>query len=645
MEDIDIENRYQMLFENMINGFAFFEMLLDKNKKPTNCICLEINSAFERITGIKAEMIVGVEMNRILDAAGIDHEAFIEKFTSVALHGEHLELEHHYEKDNRYFSIHAFSLEKNRFAAIIMDVTDRVIIRKQMEKRDWQLKTILNHSNEVFYIHDTQGNMDFVSDLSTNIYGHSLEILRDRWEKIATDNPMNFVGREKTKLALETGVKQDPYLLEIKDSNGELKYVEINESPMFNSSGEVIGISGAIRNQTDSVIAERERKLLQNQLLQSQKMEAVGRLAGGVAHDFNNLMTVVTGYCDILRTKVKGRDDILEDIEEISNAGTRASQLTRQLLAFSRKQVLDLEVFNIADEVSNTRNMLRRLIGEDVKLNVICKGEDLIVRADRGQIQQILINLAVNSRDAMPDGGEITIEISSIFIDEAFQRTHSCTVCGTFVLITFSDTGVGMSEEIKSKVFEPFFTTKELGKGTGLGLSTVYGIVKQLQGGIDVYSKPEHGTVFKIYLPFVQGEEELIQESVHNLPECGNITVLLAEDDHEVSEVVKAMLESSGLRVLEASGGKMAIELYKANSSEIDLLLTDVVMPGMGGVELAEEVRKFNSSAKVLFMSGYTDNAIQYKDVIRDGFALIRKPFDINALKTRICGLMRDKSV
>jgi signal transduction histidine kinase len=451
---------------------------------------------------------------------------------------------------------------------------------------------------------------------------------------------MNKLGRELTERALKTGERQEPYLLEIKHADGDTRIIEINESPVKNEQGVVTGIAGAVRDITRAYNAEKEKEHLQSQLLQSQKMEAIGRLAGGIAHDFNNLMTVVSGYCDIIRGKLQDNPDALADVDEIARAGQRATQLTRQLLAFSRKQVLELETFNLKDVVEGTENMLKRLIGEDIELRYSSPACSPFICADRGQIQQILVNLAVNARDAMPAGGKLTIETRCVDLDYDFANSHLESVPGSYVLLAVSDTGTGMSEEVMSKIFEPFFTTKEKGKGTGLGLSTVYGIVRQIGGTVKAYSEPGIGTSFKIYLPRADSNESGDILPVFNPEqERGDETILLTEDDKEVRGVIYAILQTSGYNILEASNGQNALDICRNN--EIDLLLTDIVMPGMGGIEPAERLREKTPSLRVLFMSGYTDDAIQNSRTLLPGTWFIEKPFTmaslLNKIRTVLC--------
>jgi len=629
------ENRYRQLFQNMINGFALHEIVLDDSGKPIDYIFLEINPSFEKYTGIRASEAIGKRVTVVVPGSGNDPADWIGIYGRVALTGEDMVFEQHSEALGKWFLIHAFSPQKGQFATIFQDVTDRHAAMDSLRQREWQLRTIIDHSNEAFYIHDTEGNMEFISKFSREVYGHNLEKLQTRWDTIVTDNPMNRRGRELTERALKTGERQAPYLLEIKHSDGSSRIIEINESPVKDQQGVVTGIVGAVRDVTREYLAEKEKEHLQIQLLQSQKMEAIGRLAGGIAHDFNNLMTVVSGYCDLVRGKIQDNPDALGDIDEITRAGQRATELTRQLLAFSRKQVLELETFNLKDIVQGTENMLKRVIGEDVELQYNSPVCSPFIRADRGQIQQILVNLAINARDAMPAGGKLTIETRCVELDDDYAKSNVETVPGSYVLLAVSDTGTGMSEEVMSKIFEPFFTTKEKGKGTGLGLSTVYGIVRQIGGAVKVYSESGIGTSFKIYFPRADSSESGDTLPVFNpTQESGDETILLTEDDKEVRGVIYAILQTSGYNILEASNGQNALDI--CSNTEIDLLLTDIIMPGMGGIELAERLRKKNPSLRVLFMSGYTDEAIQNSGTLLPGTWFIEKPFTVTSLLNKI---------
>jgi nitrogen-specific signal transduction histidine kinase/CheY-like chemotaxis protein len=380
------------------------------------------------------------------------------------------------------------------------------------------------------------------------------------------------------------------------------------------------------------------RRQLEEQLRQSQKMEAVGRLAGGIAHDFNNVLTAILGYSQMLLTDLSEGDPRREDVREIEQAANRAATLTRQLLAFSRRQVLQPQVLDLNALVENLDKFLRRLIGEDIDLRVHASPDLWLVSADSGQVEQVIMNLAVNSRDAMPTGGKLTIETGNVVLDAAYAQRHIAVTPGEYVMLAVSDTGTGMDEETQARIFEPFFTTKASGKGTGLGLSTVYGIVKQSGGNIWVYSEVGRGTTIKIYLP---------RESVSVLPPRqvrpettdlqGTETILLVEDEDPVRALAAKILRGLGYQVMEAKLGREAITIADAHDAGIDLLLTDVVMPGYSGADLARKLAESRPALKVLFMSGYTDEAIIHHGVLDANIAYLQKPFtpDVLAAKVR----------
>ncbi|MGH7544696.1 MAG: response regulator [Gemmatimonadota bacterium] len=380
-----------------------------------------------------------------------------------------------------------------------------------------------------------------------------------------------------------------------------------------------------------------ESRRLEEQLRQAQKMEAVGRLAAGVAHDFNNLLTVITGYCDLLFGSLEPGDPKRADVEEIRKAADGAATVTRQLLSFSRRQVLQPKVVDVNEVLASTETLLRRLIGEDVEL-VTSLGRELgTVKVDRGQLEQIIMNLAVNARDAMPEGGKLTIETANAEIDEAYARTHAIEQPGRYVMLAFSDTGVGMDAATRAHIFEPFFTTKDPGKGTGLGLATVYGIVQQSGGFIWVYSEPGHGTTFKIYLPRVGTSAETSEETpVEAGTLQGGETILLVEDAPAVRSVTRQALKRYGYTVLEAESAKAALRLATGHEGPLHLLLTDVVMPSMSGRELSEQVARLRPDARVLYMSGYTDDAVVRHGVLEAGVAFLQKPFTPEALARKV---------
>ncbi|HEV3115441.1 MAG TPA: response regulator [Gemmataceae bacterium] len=391
------------------------------------------------------------------------------------------------------------------------------------------------------------------------------------------------------------------------------------------------------RDVTERKRMERALRESKEQFLQAQKMEAVGRLAGGVAHDFNNLLTVITGFCDILLRTHALQDPSRVLVEEIQKAGERAALLTRQLLAFGRKQMLLPQVLSFNVVVADMDRMLRRIIGEDVELTTVLGPGLGSVLADKGQIGQVILNLVVNARDAMPRGGKLTIETADVFFDQAYVATHPDVRVGPHVMLAVADTGVGMSEEVRAHVFEPFFTTKEVGKGSGLGLATVFGIVKQSGGHIAVYSEPGHGTTFKIYFPMV-GEKtrEIVAEVPVNDVPLGQETILLVEDADPVRALAREVLQKCGYTIMEARHGRDALRLAEHFAGTIDLLLTDVVMPQMGGPELANTLRAQRPSTRVMYMSGYTDDAIFRHGLLEGETAFIQKPFAMEALARKV---------
>ncbi len=390
---------------------------------------------------------------------------------------------------------------------------------------------------------------------------------------------------------------------------------------------------GFFTDITERKRAEEEREALQDQLRQSQKMEAIGRLAGGIAHDFNNLLTVIKGYSQLSLMELKEGDPLRPNIEEIQKAAERAAGLTRQLLAFSRRQILEMTVLNLNTILRDLDKMLHRIIGEDIELVTLLADDLGTVKADAGQIEQVVMNLAVNARDAMQKGGKLTIETGNVELDSAYAGKHVAVKPGPYVMLSVSDTGVGMTPEVRNRVFEPFFTTKEKGKGTGLGLSTVYGIVKQSGGNIWVYSEFGKGTAFKIYLPRVdeppeEAGEKVVQKEIAGRGE----TILVVEDEEKVRQLTVQILTKNGYTVLEASHGDEASHICEQHKGPIHLMVMDVVMPGMTGRELAKSLEPHHPEMKVLYMSGYTDNAIVHHGILEKGLSFLQKPFTLEGL-------------
>jgi signal transduction histidine kinase len=421
------------------------------------------------------------------------------------------------------------------------------------------------------------------------------------------------------------------------------KYNELLEREVEKRTQELVQANQELKNE----IIERQR--LEEQLRQSQKMEAVGRLAGGIAHDFNNLLTVINGYSDLLlQRRTSAHDDCRYELEQIKRAGERAASLTRQLLAFSRQQILQPRILDLNVVVSDIDKMLRRIIGEDIELVIRSQPGLGLVKADLGQMEQVIMNLAINSRDAMPQGGQLAIETANAYLDETYGRQHVDVIPGDYVLLAVSDTGIGMDAETVSHLFEPFFTTKEVGKGTGLGLATVYGIIAQSGGHLWVHSQPEQGTIFKIYLPQInEATIEVLQPSTTEAWLLQGVeTILLVEDEASVRDFARGILEANGYTVLPACYGDEALTISQQHPEPIHLLLTDVIIPGgMSGCELAHRLILLRPELKVLYISGYTSDAIIRHGVLDSDTAFLQKPFTPHVLTRKVRKVLDKASV
>jgi PAS domain S-box-containing protein len=413
------------------------------------------------------------------------------------------------------------------------------------------------------------------------------------------------------------------------DMYGNPVYIETHSYPLKDPAGNVVSAIETLKDIT-------EKRNLEAQLLQAQKMEAVGLLAGGVAHDFNNILTAIIGYGNLVQLKMKKNDPMRAHIEQILAASERAAGLTQSLLAFSRKQIINPKPLRLGDIIARLEKLLSRVIGEDIEMKIAVAPGETAVMADAGQIEQILMNLCTNARDAMQEGGTLMIETERVEFDEDYVRKHAFAKPGAYMLLSVSDTGQGMDERTRSKIFEPFFTTKELGRGTGLGLAIVYGVVKQHNGYINVYSEPGKGTTFRLYFPAVETAAETLSAPVHHTIIEGTETVLLAEDEPAVRNLAKTILEEYGYKIILAEDGEDALTKFKASPGAIDLLVLDVMMPKKNGKEVYEEIRGIRPDIKALFMSGYTANVIHKKGILNPDKELIIKPFSPHAFLQKV---------
>ena len=503
--------------------------------------------------------------------------------------------------------------------------------RRLTEERLQQLNRAVEQSPVSVVITDSRGDIEYVNPKFTEVTGYTLAEVRGKNPRILKSGEMPAEHYRELWTSITAGKKWSGEFRN-RRKDGTLFWEQASISALRDPSG---AITHFLAVKEDVTV----RKALEAQLAQAQKMESIGRLAGGVAHDFNNLLTVINGYCDLMQRRLNPADPLLGPLGHIRKAGDRAAELTRQLLAFSRKQIIQPKPMNLNDLITEAQDMLQRLVGEDVELAIRPAPGLGQAMVDRGQFHQVLMNLAVNARDAMPKGGMLTIATENVELHEDHPAAHPEAAPGPYVRLVVSDPGTGMDTEILGHLFEPFFTTKREGVGTGLGLSTVYGIVRQSGGWIQVDSEPGHGSQFQIYVPRIEAPVAADQAPVPAAEALrGPETILVVEDQEEVRKLAVECLESYGYQVLEARSSSDALLLASHHEGPIHLLLTDVVMPQMGGKELAESLKPLRPEMKVLYMSGYTRDAIVHHGVLDSGVNFIAKPFapDALALKVRI---------
>ncbi len=536
-------------------------------------------------------------------------------------------------------------LPSETLARALRHAIERGKIREKLRESEELFQLITENAGDLIAVVDPHGKRIYNSPSYQTVLGYSPEELKGTspFEQIHPDDHESVRNALEQARSNRTGGR---IVYRMRHKNGSWRFLESTRSIIRNEEGEVTKVVSINRDIT-------ERRLLEEQFMQSQKMEAVGRLSGGIAHDFNNLLGVMIGYAEYLQEELEGGNKLRSSVNEIVKAGKRAAALTRQLLAFSRQQVLDPKVLDINAIVCDIDQLLRRVIGEDIQLGT--KLDPLLghVKADHSQIEQVLVNLAVNARDAMPNGGKLTIQTKRVDLDAALLQNHYPNNPGSYACLTVTDTGVGMDAATKARAFEPFFTTKEKGKGTGLGLSTVYGVVKQSGGHIHIDSSPGEGTTFNIYLPLtceVSATKTAEPDPMHL--RSGSETILIAEDEPAMRTLVRNILQAYGYTVLEANDGEEALAISREHRGALELLLTDVIMPGMGGKALAQEIIRERPETAVVYMSGYTGHTYKEQWPLEPGSFLLMKPFtrqDLSrtiglALQSRFTSVKRDLS-
>ena len=595
---------------------------------------LRWNKRFEEVTEYTAEEIR--QLHPLDSFEGEDKKRLQERIGNVFVNGRD-EIEATFvSKSGRrtpyYFNgVRAEFNGKPCLLGMGIDITYRVRAEQELRTKDDRLQQAAKaanvglwdwdiHTNQVYYSAEWKRQIGYEEhEIGNDLNEWQVRVHPDDLEA-ALQGMRNYIADPTQRYEIE---------FRLKHRNGSYRLILSQGSLLFDEQQKPIRMLGSHVDVT-------EKKRLEQKLQQAQKMEAIGLLAGGVAHDFNNLLTVINGCSELLLDQMDEQHPMQQLLLEIYQAGERAAGLTRQLLAFSRKQVLEPKILNLNQVVQETEKLLRRMVGEDIDFSVSLQPNIGLIKVDPGQVEQVLINLVVNARDAMPTFGQLTIETQQVSLDSSYCRGLANVPPGDYVLLAVSDTGCGMDAETQAKIFEPFFTTKEIGKGTGLGLATVHGIVKQSQGHIAVYSELGQGTTFKIYFPQVETPANHQASQSSKLMPSGTETVLLVEDEEAVRTLGKLILQKCGYHVLEDPNGKEALQMAAAFTGPIHLLLSDVVMPLLGGRELAQKMIQLLPQIKILFLSGYTDDAIIRHGVLSSEVAFLQKPFTPTALAQKV---------
>jgi PAS domain S-box-containing protein len=622
----------ELIFKNMINAFVVFESVFDEEGRYVSFRFGYFNDAFARVAKLKLEDVRGKDVFEVWPET---EQSWVDVYGAVAVTGIPRSFEMYHGPTYGIYHCNAYRPREtpDRVCVIFEDITERRRAEEALRESEEKYRALVETTDTGFVIIDQDGgvldaNMEYV-----RLTGHeALDEIRGRSVTEWTA-PHDFEKNAEAVLRCFDGGSARNLRIDYVDKLGRFTPIEINATVIETETG--LKTVTLCRDVSDRARQEEERLKLESQLLQSQKMESVGTLAGGVAHDFNNILTAIIGYSSLLQMDMDRSDPKRIYIDQILTSAEKAANLTQSLLAFSRKQVIELKPLQVNRTIREMDKMLRRLLTEDIDLRLTLPEADIIVMADLTQIDQVLLNLATNARDAMPKGGTLTIASGEVRLDSQFIKVRGFGEPGNYAVISVTDTGYGMDAHTREKAFEPFFTTKEVGKGTGLGLSIVYGIVKQHNGYINLLSEPGVGTTVEIYIPEVKSQAEEEGQTKREAP-GGRETILLAEDNEELRRLMKEVLTRKGYAVLTARDGEEAVGTFRAFQDEIDLIILDVVMPRKNGKEVYEETLKARPDMRVLFISGYTGDVVLDKGIEDGAVNFVSKPLSPGELLIRV---------
>jgi PAS domain S-box-containing protein len=625
-------HKYKALFDNISDLAYIFD---------THGNILYVNKAFEKLTGHSVDAFTGKSFAPLFDDENLKKA---EAVYAATLKGDCPQFELLFKDTGvicEYKSQPIIDKKDNIVGVmgIARDITEYRATEQALRDSEDRYRSLFIESRDVVFISSPAGRFEEVNPAGLELFGYKS---KDEFMSLDIDKDLYDDSEARSAFMREMdryGFVKD-FEVTLKRSDGERIIVSITANTVHDDKGRVIAYRGILRDMTGY-------KQLEQQLIQAQKMEAVGKLTGGIAHDFNNILTTIMGYAGLMQMKISKDDPIMSNLEHILGATERAKKLTKGLLAFSRKQIMELKPVNLNHLLTELEDLLSEVISEDIEFNVMLSEKPLVAMAESVQIEQVLMNLITNAKDAMPSGGVLSVSIEEVEMDHGFIKGHGYGTVGGYACIMVSDSGEGIEKTTIDKIFEPFFTTKDVGKGTGLGLAIVYGIVKQHNGHIDVQSEPGKGTTFKIYLPtvdvVVDDDEEDREEEA--MPAMGSETVLVAEDNDELRSLITISLEGYGYTVIEARDGLEAVERFKEHRNVIDLLIFDVIMPRLNGKESFDEIKSISPAVKVIFTSGYTEDILDKKLVMEEGINFLSKPVSPKELLARVRATLDNEQI